>query len=104
MTKLNFKLNTLLFLFIAFNCSNVTSQETKKILLSGKDFKNPVQWEFMCTGGNNSNVWSTINVPSNWEMEGFGEYTYGRWYKELNQKEPSKEEGFYKYKFNIPID
>ncbi|KJD34746.1 beta-galactosidase [Tamlana nanhaiensis] len=80
----------------------VSAQETKKVYLSGIDFKNPVPWEFMCTDGNNSNTWSTINVPSNWELEGFGEYTYGRWYKELNQKEPSKEEGFYKYTFNVP--
>ena len=85
-------------------CWNGIAQETKKIYLSGKDFKNPVQWEFMCTDGNNSKTWSTISVPSNWELEGFGEYTYGRWYKELNQEGPSKEEGFYKYKFNIPED
>ncbi|MFK7833896.1 MAG: glycoside hydrolase family 2 TIM barrel-domain containing protein [Winogradskyella sp.] len=80
----------------------VVSQETAKIYLSGKDFKHPVQWDFMCTDGNNSKEWTTINVPSNWELEGFGEYTYGRWYKELKQKEPSKEEGFYKYKFKVP--
>ncbi|WP_434036503.1 glycoside hydrolase family 2 TIM barrel-domain containing protein [Formosa sp. 4Alg 33] len=80
------------------------AQKTEKIYLSGKDFKNPVQWDFMCTDGHNSNTWTTINVPSNWELEGFGEYTYGRWYKELDQQEPSKEEGFYKYKFNIPAN
>lgn len=83
---------------------NTFSQTTEKVYLSGKDFRNPVSWEFMCTNGNNSNKWSTINVPSNWELQGFGEYTYGRWYKELEQKEPSKEEGFYKFKFNIPAN
>ena len=77
------------------------SQETEKVYLSGKDFQHPVEWEFMCTNGQKSNTWSTINVPSNWELEGFGNYTYGRWYKELNEKEPSKEEGFYKYTFYI---
>ena len=80
---------------------NGMAQETKKVLLSGKDFEHPVQWDFMVTGGNNSKQWSKINVPSNWELQGFGEYTYGRWYKELNQKEPSKEEGFYKHEFKI---
>jgi hypothetical protein len=91
------------FFALAFLISlNFHSQETQKIYLSGKDFKNPVKWDFMCTDGNNSKTWSTINVPSNWELQGFGTYTYGRWYKELNEKEPSKEEGFYKYKFNIP--
>lgn len=92
-----------LIAFFAFLISlNISAQETQKIYLSGKDFKNPVKWDFMCTDGNNSKTWSTINVPSNWELQGFGTYTYGRWYKELNEKEPSKEEGFYKYKFNIP--
>lgn len=90
--------------FALFFCLNSFSQETDKIYLSGKDFKNPVIWDFMCTDGNNSKTWTTINVPSNWELEGFGTYTYGRWYKELNEKEPSKEEGFYKYKFNIPAN
>ncbi|UOB17780.1 glycoside hydrolase family 2 TIM barrel-domain containing protein [Abyssalbus ytuae] len=99
--KLNKKrINTLLFIWSIF--SSVYAQQTEKILLSGLDFEHPVKWEFMCTGGNNSNKWSTINVPSNWELEGFGEYTYGRWYKELNQEEPSKEEGFYRYKFKLP--
>lgn len=77
-------------------------QQTKKIYLSGKDFENPVAWEFFCTDGQNSNTWTTINVPSNWELEGFGEYTYGRWYKELQQDEPSKEEAFYKHQFKVP--
>ncbi|MGJ5640551.1 glycoside hydrolase family 2 TIM barrel-domain containing protein [Formosa sp. S-31] len=93
-------------LFILFQAFLFTlighAQKTEKIYLSGKDFKNPVQWEFMCNSGRNSNTWTTIDVPSNWELQGFGNYTYGRWYKELNEKEPSKEEGFYKYKFNIP--
>ncbi|WMI66284.1 glycoside hydrolase family 2 TIM barrel-domain containing protein [Aestuariibaculum sp. YM273] len=97
------RLNTLHTLFVLFAITFFShAQETKKIYLSGKDFKHPVSWEFMCTDGHNSKTWSTINVPSNWELEGFGEYTYGRWYKELNQKEPSKEEGFYKYNFSIP--
>ncbi len=87
-----------------FISQNSKAQKTDLIYLSGKDFEHPVQWDFYCTDGNNSKVWSKINVPSQWELEGFGEYTYGRWYKELNQKEPSKEEGFYKYEFEIPLD
>ncbi|GAA4294026.1 glycoside hydrolase family 2 TIM barrel-domain containing protein [Aestuariibaculum suncheonense] len=97
------RLNTLKILFALLAITFLShAQDTKKIYLSGKDFKHPVAWEFMCTDGHNSNKWATINVPSNWELEGFGEYTYGRWYKELEQDEPSKEEGFYKHKFNIP--
>ena len=90
--------------FTLFISQNNTAQQTDKIYLSGKDFEHPVQWDFYCTGGNNSKVWSKINVPSQWELEGFGEYTYGRWYKELNQKEPSKEEGLYKYEFEVPAN
>lgn len=78
------------------------AQETKKIYLSGESFEEPVQWDFMVSAGMNSNKWSKINVPNQWELEGFGEYTYGRWYMELDQEEPSKEEGFYKYEFEIP--
>lgn len=89
-------------LFLPFLCViTANAQQTKKVFLSGTDFEHPVKWDFMCTGGNNSKQWSKINVPSNWELEGFGEYTYGRWYKELNQKEPSKEEGFYKHEFQL---
>jgi beta-galactosidase/beta-glucuronidase len=90
--------------FTLFATQNNTAQQTDKIYLSGKDFEHPVQWDFYCTEGNNSKTWSKINVPSQWELEGFGEYTYGRWYKELNQKEPSKEEGLYKYEFDVPAD
>lgn len=98
-------IRTLFFLLHCFFIiPNIKAQKTDKIYLSGKDFEHPVQWDFYCTNGNNSNVWSKINVPSQWELEGFGEYTYGRWYKELNQKEPSKEEGLYKYDFEIPLD
>ena len=42
----------------------------------GKD--DPVKWEFKCDKGQNADKWSTIGVPSNWELQGFGIYTYGR--------------------------
>lgn len=96
------KRNSSLF-FLLFVSVFLKSQQTEKILLSGVDFEHPVQWNFMCTDGANSNKWTTINVPSHWEFEGFGEYTYGRWYKELKQEAPSKEEGFYTYEFDVPL-
>lgn len=99
--------NQLKYLFqiicLCFLGSQIYAQESKKIYLSGKDFENdPVAWDFKVTDGQNSGKWSKIEVPSNWEMQGFGTYTYGRWYKELEQEEPSKEEGFYKYEFQAP--
>ncbi|HQK40866.1 MAG TPA: beta-galactosidase, partial [Flavobacterium alvei] len=87
-----------------FSALHSFAQQTDKVFLSGKDFEHPVQWDFYCTDGNNSKAWSKINVPSQWELQGFGTYTYGRWYKELNEKEPSKEEGLYKYEFDVPAD
>ncbi|MFV8325338.1 glycoside hydrolase family 2 TIM barrel-domain containing protein [Flavobacterium sp. ZS1P14] len=101
--KNTFHATFLVVLSIFFSVNNF-AQQTDKVFLSGKDFEHPVQWDFYCTDGNNSKTWSKINVPSQWELEEFGEYTYGRWYKELNQKEPSKEEGLYKYEFEVPND
>ena len=36
-----------------------------------------VEWDFYCTGGNNSGRWTKIGVPSCWELQGFGTYQYG---------------------------
>lgn len=94
----------LLFTFLILGSLQLTAQQTEKIYLSGKSFEKPVEWDFKVSDGRNSNEWSSINVPSQWEIEGFGTYTYGRWYKELNLEEPSKEEGFYKHTFGVPAD
>jgi len=40
-----------------------------------------VKWDFFCTAGHNSGIWSKIEVPSNWELQGYGNYNYGRDYK-----------------------
>jgi hypothetical protein len=40
--------------------------------ISGTDKNHTVNWEFMCTGGRNSGNWTTIPLPSNWEMQGLG--------------------------------
>lgn len=52
--------------------------ETKTQYLSGVGKDDPVQWQIMCDKGQNANKWSTIGVPSNWELQGYGVYTYGR--------------------------
>lgn len=52
--------------------------ETQTQYLSGLGKDDPVKWEFICDKGQNANKWSTIGVPSNWELQGFGIYTYGR--------------------------
>ncbi|MFA9370196.1 MAG: glycoside hydrolase family 2 TIM barrel-domain containing protein [Labilibaculum antarcticum] len=92
------QLITYLFL-VSFFCA--TGQQTEQQYLSGTGLGNTVTWDFYCTGGQNSQKWSKIEVPSQWELQGFGEYTYGRWYKKKGV-EPSKETGTYKYSFKVP--
>jgi hypothetical protein len=52
--------------------------ETETQYLSGIGKDDPVKWEFICDQGQNANKPSTIGVPSNWQLQGFGIYEYGR--------------------------
>ena len=71
-------------------------QTTEIQYLSGQGPDSAVAWEFYCTGGRQSGHWTTINVPSNWEFEGFGTYNYG------HDKAKSDEQGKYRRTFQIP--
>lgn len=73
----------------------------ERLYLSGTGIDNTRTWEFYCSGGQNSGKWKKIEVPCNWELQGFGEYTYGRWYK-VKGTRPSDETGTYRYKFTAP--
>ena len=81
-------LGTILFLLTAWV---VQAQETERQYLSGTGLGNTVTWQFRVSEGHNSGRWSKIEVPSQWELQGFGEYTYGRWYKKAGVKNPSME-------------
>lgn len=74
------------------------SQETEIKYLSGTGNDDTVQWEFYCSEGMNSGKWTTIPVPSCWELQGFGSYTYGidPWEERMN------EYGLYRHEFNLP--
>lgn len=103
-----FKINIILifssFLLLS-NSIQVFSQSNKKEIfyLSGTDNENTVTWDFFCTGGRQSGFWTTIEVPSHWEQQGFGEYDYGRDYRTYGKKfKFADETGIYKYKFNVP--
>lgn len=74
------------------------ADETCIMYLSGQGKDDPVTWDFYCTGGRNSGVWTTIGVPSNWELQGFGSYNYG------NEKKKADEQGKYRRTFRIPAD
>jgi hypothetical protein len=76
------------------------AQQTEKIYLSGTDNDQTVNWDFFVTGGMNANKWTTIPVPSNWELQGFGKYNYGFDKDSLR----GKEIGLYKHKFKVPSD
>ncbi|MDP4208610.1 MAG: glycoside hydrolase family 2 TIM barrel-domain containing protein [Bacteroidota bacterium] len=94
--SLSFKIVMLclsLLLFVQMN-----GQETQHLYLSGTGSDHTVNWQFFCTAGQNSGKWTTIPVPSNWELQGFGKYDYG-WAKDTVR---GKESGFYKYKFKVP--
>ena len=92
-------LTTVLFLLVTLTSQ---AQETERQYLSGTGLGNTTTWQFRVSEGRNSGHWSKIEVPSQWELQGFGEYTYGRWYKKPGVKNPSMEEGTYKRSFRIP--
>ena len=89
---------SLLFLFLWFSLGALQAQESELVYLSGTGFDQTVPWEFYCTAGMNSGRWSTIEVPSCWEQQGFGQYNYGH----VPFEERLKEEGHYRHQFPVP--
>ncbi|MES2775566.1 MAG: glycoside hydrolase family 2 TIM barrel-domain containing protein [Bacteroidota bacterium] len=78
-----------------FLLPHLQAQKTLIQYLSGTDKDHTVLWDFMVNAGRNSGKWSTIPVPSCWEMQGFGSYNYGT--DTLNPGE----RGEYKYRFQV---
>ena len=91
------KMGLLLLVAASFSIS-VRAQNTIRYNLSGVDKDNTVAWDFFCTKGQNSGRWTKIPVPSNWELQGFGNYTYGNGYT-IEKNGRSDEQGLYKYNF-----
>jgi hypothetical protein len=87
------------FCIQTLTCGICYSQQTEKVYLSGTGSDHTVNWEFFCTGGMNANRWTTIPVPSCWELQGFGKYDYGF----AKDSVRGKEKGLYKYSFNAPL-
>ncbi len=65
-------------LLVLLLASVARAAETETQYLSGLGKDDPVKWQFMCDKGMNANKWATIGVPSNWQLQGFGIYEYGR--------------------------
>ena len=82
-------------------CTWAYSTPTQRIYLSGTDAQHTRTWDFFCSDGQNSGKWGKIEVPSCWELQGYGEYTYGRFYKTKGLK-PSTETGRYRTTFKMP--
>jgi hypothetical protein len=76
----------------------VHGQTTEKVFLSGTGSDHTVDWQFFCTEGRQSGKWTTIPVPSNWELQGFGKYNYGLDKDSVR----GHEKGLYKYRFPVP--
>ncbi len=89
----------LLLISVLAQADPTPAQETIRHDLSGRDAENPVSWEFFCSAGRNSGVWTNIAVPSNWELQGFGTFRYGR---EDRTNAPIR--GDYRHRFNVPAD
>jgi hypothetical protein len=89
---------SVLSIFIALlSTASLQAQETRVIYLSGTGFDDTVEWGFYCSAGMNSGVWTTIQVPSCWEQQGFGQYNYG--HVPFDQR--LKEEGHYRTFFDV---
>lgn len=73
----------------------------QRLYLSGTGSDDTKQWDFRCSKGQNAGRWTKIAVPSCWELQGFGEYTYGRFYKTEGLK-ASDETGTYRTSFALP--
>ncbi|TKK65804.1 glycoside hydrolase family 2 [Ilyomonas limi] len=84
--------------FTLFVCIHTYAQQTQIQYLSGTGKDDTRQWQFYCTAGRNSGKWTTIAVPSCWELQGFGKYNYGLDKDSVR----GKEQGLYKYHFNVP--
>lgn len=89
----------LLVLSSALVCVAAEEKKTERQYLSGHGPKDAVPWEFQCTGGRRAGEWTTIPVPSNWELHGFGAYNYGQ-----EPVKKSDEHGLYRLKFAVPSE
>lgn len=88
-------------IFFLLTTLSVAAQKSETLYLSGTDADHAVQWDFRCSKGMNAGRWAKIAVPSCWEQQNFGEYTYGRYYKKPGGK-VSDETGLYRRTFRVP--
>jgi len=88
------------------------AQQTEVRYLSGTGPDDAVLWDFWVSDGMNARKWSQIAVPSCWEQQGFGGYTYGRYYiydrdsekawRDYREHAFTEEYGIYRRRFDVP--
>ena len=89
-----------LLIFLIGLWANITWADSH-LYLSGTGSNDTRVWDFLCSAGQNANRWGKIDVPSCWELQGYGAYTYGRFYKTKGLA-PSTETGRYRTRFVVP--
>ncbi len=76
------------------------------LYLSGHGSDDTQPWDFFCTEGRSSGVWTKIAVPSCWEQQGFGDYDYGVEFRPSKrmpeQLRVPQERGLYRREFTVP--
>src|SRR4051812_4057823 len=90
--------NFIVLLAISLLSSISLAQPTERQYLSGHGKDDAVPWQFRCTAGRRADEWTTIPVPSNWELQGFGVFSYGI------EKSFVAVQGAYKTTFNVPSE
>jgi len=97
------KLASKIFVLLCL-CSQLLQAQFREIqFLSGKDALRTKTWDFWINGGRKAGNWSTIQVPSHWEQQGFGAYNYGRDYVTYGRNFKFNDEmGLYKHQFSVP--
>ncbi|HVS51983.1 MAG TPA: glycoside hydrolase family 2 TIM barrel-domain containing protein [Opitutaceae bacterium] len=92
----------LLFAFSTVCCVSLgiaaDASQTERRYLSGQGPADAVPWEFSVTGGRRAGEKTTILVPSQWELQGFGSYQYGQ------APGHTDEHGLYRTKFTLPAE
>jgi beta-galactosidase/beta-glucuronidase len=93
------RISFLLALVVTAVAQIATAQETERQYLSGRGKDDAVPWQFRCSAGRRANEWTTIRVPSNWELQGFGIFSYG-----VDREPKTPVRGDYRTAFTPPAD
>ena len=77
--------------------ANGDGTQTERRFLSGTGLGDAVAWDFRCSEGRGCGEWTSIAVPSQWELQGFGIFDYG-----YRDEQLATEEGDYRHVFQVP--